>query len=451
MIHRYQFEDLYIVLDVESGAVHQVDELAYEAIGLLENMEPSAAKEALKARFDPKEAEEVVDELTELAAQGQLFAPPQPPVPVNARGEVKSMCLHVAHDCNLRCHYCFAETGEYHMGRALMPFSVGKAAIDFLMAHSGGRKNLEVDFFGGEPLMNWQVVKQIVAYGREQEARFGKKIRFTITTNAVAVTDEVVEFCNKEMHNVVLSIDGRKEVHDHWRVTPNGKGSFDIVLPNAKKLGLSRQELGLDYYVRGTFTRRNLDFSKDVEFLADQGFEQISIEPVVLPDSDPASIREEDMPQVFSEYEKLADILYTRRHDGRWLNFFHYMLDLENGPCLAKRMTGCAAGNEYVAVTPQGDIYPCHQFVGVEGFKMGSVLTGEFDSEIQKRFAGCTIATKPQCAACWAKYYCSGGCAANANNYSGAIEKPYEPACKLERKRLECAIALYIKERGGCD
>jgi uncharacterized protein len=447
LIHAFRYDDLHILLDVESGAVHLVDKLAFDAAQILEEHGEEGALAKLSETYPEEDAKEVLAELSEMVRTGALFHEEQPAVRVNDNGELKAMCLNVAHDCNLRCRYCFAATGEYHLGRALMPLSVGKAALDFLVARSGKRKNLEVDFFGGEPLMNFDVVQEIVTYGRELEKKHEKSFHFTLTTNALGITPEVVEFANRELHNVVISLDGRKEVHDALRVTKTGTGSFDLVLPRAKELGLSRQNLGKDYYIRGTFTRNNLDFAKDVEFLADQGFEQISIEPVVLPDDDPASIRKEDLPRVFEEYDSLARILYERRKDGRWFNFFHFMVDLENGPCLAKRMTGCGAGSEYIAVTPQGDIYPCHQFVGNQAFRMGSVLTGEFDAPIQQRFSENTIAKKPDCRACWAKYFCCGGCAANAQNFNGDICKPYAIACEMQKKRLECAIGLYIKER----
>lgn len=447
MIHTFTYDDLHILLDVESGAVHLVDKLAYDAALFMQEYGEEGALSRLAETYPKEDVKEALSELSELAASGALFHEEQPAVRVNGNGELKAMCLNVAHDCNLRCRYCFAATGEYHLGRALMPFSVGKAALDFLIERSGNRKNLEVDFFGGEPLMNFDVVKQLVAYGRELEKKFGKSFHFTLTTNALGITPEVVEFANQELHNVVISLDGRKETHDALRVTKTGTGSFDLVLPKAKELGFSRQNLGKEYYIRGTFTRNNLDFSKDVEFLADQGFEQISVEPVVLPDSDPASIRKEDLPRVFEEYDRLARIIRERRKEGRWFNFFHFMVDLENGPCLAKRMTGCGAGSEYIAVTPQGDIYPCHQFVGNQAFKMGSVLSRAFDPLIQRRFSDNTIASKPDCRSCWAKYFCSGGCAANAQNFNGDIAKPYSLACEMQRKRLECAIGLYIKER----
>ncbi len=447
MIHAFQYNDRYLLLDVESGAVHVVDELAYEAVKALEAGGREQAKAALLERgFPAADVDEVLDELAELEKEGQLFEKEHDYVPVQGGDVVKAMCLHVAHDCNLRCKYCFASTGEYHLGRAMMPLSIGKQALDFLVAHSGNRKNLEVDFFGGEPLMNFDVVKEIVAYGRRLEKEHGKRFKFTITTNCVGITPEIIDFCSKEMHNVVLSIDGRKEVHDALRKTANGKGSFDIVLPKALEMGLTRQKAGQDYYVRGTFTRRNLDFCEDVKFLADQGFEQISVEPVVLPDDDPDSLREEDMARIFEEYDKLAKMFYERRKDGRWFNFFHFMIDLAHGPCIAKRMTGCGAGSEYVAVTPQGDIYPCHQFVGNTDFLMGSVITGEFNRRMQKEFKGCNVFTKEKCRSCWAKYYCSGGCAANAFNFNGDIHKPYERACDMEKKRLECAIGVYAQE-----
>ncbi len=446
MIHAFEYDGQHFLLDVESGAVHMVDQLACDAARLLEGEGRESAKAALCARYPEQDVEEVLSELDELRGRGELFEKEQEFVPIAGGNVIKAMCLNVAHDCNLRCKYCFAATGEYHLGRALMPFEVGRAALDFLVAHSGRRKNLEVDFFGGEPLMNFEVVKEIVAYGRSLEKSHDKVFKFTITTNGLGITDEIIDYCNREMHNVVISVDGRKEVHDALRKTAAGTGSFEYILPKARRMGLSRQELGKDYYIRGTFTRANLDFCKDVEFLADQGFEQISIEPVVLPDGDPASLREEDLPAIFQEYEKLGKMLYERRRDGRWFNFFHFMVDLGNGPCIAKRMTGCGAGNEYVAVTPQGDIYPCHQFVGKQEFVMGNVLTGAFNGEMQGQFRSCNVMTKESCRSCWAKFFCSGGCAANAYNFNGDIMKPYERACEMERKRLECAIGIYAKE-----
>ena len=353
---------------------------------------------------------------------------------------VKALCLHIAHDCNLACKYCFAEEGEYHGRRALMSFEVGKKALDFLIANSGGRRNLEVDFFGGEPLMNWQVVKDLVAYGREQEKLHDKHFRFTLTTNGVLLNDEVQEFVNREMDNVVLSLDGRKEVNDRMRPFRNGKGSYDLIVPKFQKLADSR---GQDkYYVRGTFTRNNLDFSEDVLHFAELGFKQISIEPVVGEETDPYAIREEDLPAIFKEYDKLAKIMVDREKAGEGFNFFHFMIDLEGGPCVSKRLSGCGSGTEYLAVTPWGDLYPCHQFVGQEEFLMGNVDEGIVNPQIADEFRGCSVYSKDRCRKCFARFYCSGGCMANAYKFHGSINDTYEISCEMERKRVECAIMI---------
>ena len=353
---------------------------------------------------------------------------------------VKALCLHIAHDCNLACRYCFAEEGEYHGHRELMTYETGKQALDFLIANSGSRRNLEVDFFGGEPLMNWQVVKELVRYGREQEKIHNKNFRFTLTTNGVLLNDEIMEFANQEMGNVVLSIDGRKEVHDHMRPFPKGAGSYDLILPKFKKFAESRHQD--KYYVRGTFTHYNLDFSKDVLSLADQGFKQISVEPVVAPDEADYAIRREDLPQIFEEYDALAREMIKREKEGNGFNFFHFMIDLTGGPCVYKRLSGCGSGTEYLAVTPWGDLYPCHQFVGTEEFLMGNVWEGIKTPEIQKEFRHCNVYTKEECKKCFARFYCSGGCAANSFNMHGTINSTYEIGCELQRKRVECAIMI---------
>lgn len=447
MIHAFMFEDRYIVLDVESGAVHEVDQLVYDIARIWETEGEQAIVDRLSVRYPIEEIHEALGELQELKERGDFDTPENAFTPFSGPPVVKALCLHVAHDCNLRCSYCFAKTGEYHLGRAMMPLQVGKQALDFLMVHSGQRKHLEVDFFGGEPLMNFGVIKGLVVYGRKLEKKFDKKIDFTLTTNCLAINEEVKEFCRREIHNVVLSVDGRREVHDATRRMVCGKPSYDAILPKAKELGLSRQKEGLDYYIRGTFTRRNMDFSNDVLALADEGFEQISIEPVVMDSSSPLALKDSDLPEIFDEYDRLVHKIFEREKSGKWLNFFHFMVDLENGPCLSKRMSGCGAGGEYVAVTPQGDIYPCHQFVGKTEYRMGSVITGEFNSVMQEKFRACNVTTKQTCRKCWAKYYCSGGCAVNAANFNGSIDKPYEFACKLERKRLECAIGMYIHDK----
>jgi uncharacterized protein len=429
-----------LVLDVESGAVHLLDELAFDVVGAL-----CSERDPYSLGHPIEDVKSVLDELEQLKAKRQ-FDSPEPVVNGTNGGQViKAMCLHVAHDCNLRCKYCFASTGDFHGERMLMSLDVGKKALDFLIAHSGNRKHLEVDFFGGEPLMNFDVVKALVGYGRELENKHGKQINFTITTNCVGLNDEVIDFINKEMHNVVISLDGRKSVHDKMRPTANDKGSYDLIVPKARALIEKRGKK--EYYARGTFTSLNLDFSEDVKALVDIGFDQVSVEPVVLPESSPYAILKEHLPMIRSQYELLADMLLRYRKEGRWFNFFHFMVDLENGPCLKKRLTGCGAGSEYVAVTPDGDIYPCHQFVGEERFKMGNVTDMSFKTDMQEEFKNCSVKTKPACKSCWAKYFCSGGCAANAYKYNGDIKKPHELTCELEKKRTECAIGIYIKER----
>ena len=447
MIHTFTAVGQNMVLDVGSGAVHAIDQLAYDALQLWESSSPHEIVSALKDRYDEGEIREVIEELQELEKMGQLNAPDNyDQVEMKKPGVVKAMCLHAAHDCNLRCKYCFASTGDFAMGkRCLLSYETGKAALDWLVAKSGKRVNLEVDFFGGEPLMNFDVVKQLVAYGRSLEGPMNKKFKFTITTNALCLTDEIINFLNREMQNVVLSMDGRPEVHDRMRPTVNGKGSYELIAPKAKKLAQSRGDK--EHYVRGTFTGYNKDFANDVIFLADEGFEQLSIEPVVTDPQCEYALKEEDVPQLLEEYEKLAKIYYERRKNGQWFNFFHFMIDLQGGPCLRKRLTGCGAGNEYVAVTPEGDIYPCHQFVGREGYRMGSVLDGSFDESIQDMFARNHVLNKEKCRECWARFFCSGGCAANAQAFHGDISKPYDMECQLERKRLECAMALNALER----
>ena len=447
MIHTFTALGQPMALDVGSGAVHALDELALEALKLWESQDRDEIKAVLSERFDPMEVEEVLCELSELEQMGQLNAPDNyDDVEVHGPGVVKAMCLHAAHDCNLRCRYCFAGAGDYHSrNRCVLPVDTGKAALDWLVEKSGNRINLEVDFFGGEPLMNFKAVREIVAYGRELEKKHNKRFKFTTTTNGLLLTDEIIDFLNREMDNVVLSIDGRPEVHDRMRPTPNGSGSYAHIIPNALRLARSRNQQR--YYVRGTFTANNIDFASDVLHLADTGFEQLSIEPVVADPACDYALQQEDLPRIFDEYESLAKEYVKRRKDGRWFNFFHFMIDLKGGPCLRKRLTGCGAGNEYVAVTPEGDIYPCHQFVGREGFRMGSVLDGSFDTAIQQKFAANNVLSKEACRSCWARFFCSGGCAANAHLFHGDITKPYDLECQMERKRLECAMAIYSLER----
>ncbi len=447
MIHLFQALDQAIALDVGSGAVHALDALSRDVLSLLLADEKTDIPLALEGKYPAEDIKEVLAELHQLKEMGYLDASDNYDGVSPIGGDiVKAMCLHVAHDCNLRCKYCFADTGEFHMqSRSMLDVETGKKALDWLVAHSGNRKNLEVDFFGGEPLMNFGVLKELVAYGRTLEAPNKKIFKFTTTTNAVAMTDEVMDFLNKEMDNVVISVDGRKEVHDRMRPTPNGKGSYDLIMEKAKEFVRRRE--GQRYYLRGTFTKYNLDFAKDVLHLAKEGFEQLSIEPVVTSPCNDYAILEEDLPRVYEEYESLGrTYVEMRKHDDQWFNFFHFTVDLAGGPCLKKRLTGCGAGNEYVAVTPEGDIYPCHQFVGRDGMKMGSVLDGSFDLTLRDRFASNHVLSKEKCSECWARFYCSGGCAANAHAFNGDISKPYEMECKLEQKRLECALAIYAIE-----
>ena len=448
MVHQYKNNGYDIVLDVNSGAIHVADDVTYDVIALYEGHTREEIVNSLRERYPETEVEEALDEVQMLVDNEELFTKDtyenyimdfkkRPTV-------VKALCLHIAHDCNLACQYCFAEEGEYHGRRALMSFEVGKKALDFLIANSGNRRNLEVDFFGGEPLMNWQVVKDLVAYGREQEKLHDKKFRFTLTTNGVLLNDEVMEFCNREMGNVVLSIDGRKEVHDKMRPFRKGAGSYDLIVPKFQQFAESRHQD--KYYVRGTFTHYNLDFSEDVLHLADLGFKQISVEPVVAEPKEPYAIREEDLPKLFEEYDKLAVEMIRRHKSGEDFNFFHFMIDLEGGPCVAKRLSGCGSGTEYLAVTPWGDFYPCHQFVGNEKFLLGNVDEGILNTDIRDEFKCCNVYAKEKCRKCFARFYCSGGCAANAYNFSGDICGAYDIGCELQKKRIECAIMIKAAE-----
>ena len=445
MIHQYRSNGYNIVMDINSGAVHIVDDVVYDVLPLLEEKKREEDILAvLSGKYSEEAVREALSECRELEEAGVLFTED---VYENAIENfshrptvVKALCLHIAHDCNLACRYCFAEEGEYHGRRALMSFEVGKQALDFLIANSGNRRNLEVDFFGGEPLMNWQVVKDLVKYGREQEKKHGKNFRFTLTTNGVLLDDEVMEFCNREMANVVLSIDGRKEVHDFMRPFRKGKGSYDLIVPQFRKFAESRNQD--KYYVRGTFTRHNLDFAKDVLHLADLGFKQISVEPVVALPEEEYALREEDIPQICEEYDRLAAEMIKRHREGKEFNFFHFMIDLTGGPCVYKRLSGCGSGTEYLAVTPWGDFYPCHQFVGEEAFLMGNVFDGLKASELQEEFKGCNVYAKEKCRNCFAKFYCSGGCAANAYKFHGSINDAYDVGCELQRKRIECAVMI---------
>ncbi len=452
MIHKYTLGGLYIVLDVNSGGVHVVDELVYDMLDHVQppfaDACPQAVLDALKDKYSTEDLQECYLELKELYDEKILFSEDdyEKYAAFAVASPVKAMCLHIAHDCNLRCQYCFASTGDFGTGRMLMPVETGKKAIDFLLEQSGNREQLELDFFGGEPLMNFDAVKEIVEYARSKEAEYGKTFRFTITTNGMLLTDDKIAFINREMSNVVLSIDGRKEVNDRIRITPNGKGCYDIILPKFQKLVAARDR-DKDYYVRGTFTKYNLDFAEDVFSLYEAGFDQISVEPVVCEDKYPYALTEADLPAVFAEYERLADRLLEQDRKGKHFNFFHFMLDLNQGPCAIKRLRGCGCGNEYVAITPDGDIYPCHQFVGIPEYCMGNLEEGTFDLEMKKVFAGTHIYNKPSCRECWAKFYCSGGCNANNYQYMGDIHTAHTLSCEMEKKRLECAIMMQIKRQ----
>ncbi len=461
VIHQYKNNGYNIVLDVNSGMIHVVDDLVYDIIELFEENDTdtiiaammekyskpeNAAK--LDAPIDVNDVIEAVEEIEELKKQGALFSEDiyEKYITDFKKREtvVKALCLHIAHDCNLACRYCFAEEGEYKGHRELMSYEVGKQALDFLIKNSGSRRNLEVDFFGGEPLMNWQVVKDLVAYGREQEKLHNKNFRFTLTTNGLLLNDDIIEFANKEMANIVLSVDGRKEIHDKMRPSRNGKGSYDLIMPKFEKVAETRNQT--NYYVRGTFTRNNLDFSNDVLHLADLGFKQISVEPVVSLPEEPYSIREEDLPQIYEEYDKLAKEMIKRKKEGKGFNFFHFMIDLTGGPCVAKRLSGCGSGTEYLAVTPWGDLYPCHQFVGEEEFLLGNVFEGIKNTDCRDEFKLCNVYAKDKCRDCFARFYCSGGCAANSYKFHGKINDAYDIGCDLQRKRVECAIMIKAAE-----
>ncbi len=451
MIHKFKARDINILLDVNSGGVHVIDNITYDLLDYteppLQNECPEEIIEKLSGKYNIEEIKESYSEIISLYEDKLLFSEDiyGDYAETSVESPVKAMCLHIAHDCNLRCKYCFAATGDFGTGRKLMPLETGKAAIDFLLEKSAGRENLEVDFFGGEPLMNFDVVKEIVKYARSKEAEYGKNFRFTITTNGMLLTDDNIDFINKEMSNVVLSIDGRKEVNDQMRVRIDGSGSYDKIVDAYKKLVEKRGDK--EYYVRGTYTKYNLDFSEDVLHLYNIGFDQVSVEPVMEDESIEYAITENDLEKIYTEYDKLADKIAEIKKNNGTINFFHFMVDLDQGPCVIKRLRGCGSGNEYVAITPDGDIYPCHQFVGHEEYKMGNLYEHTFNESIKKEFAGCHVYSKPSCRDCWAKFYCSGGCNANNYIYNGDIHKAYELSCKIMRKRLECAILSKVYEK----
>ncbi|MFQ7773052.1 MAG: thioether cross-link-forming SCIFF peptide maturase [Anaerovoracaceae bacterium] len=455
MIHQYRMGGYNIVLDTCSGSIHSVDEVAYDIISMYpENSREDIIKSILEKyvhRDDVTEDDVMscIDDIEFLKAEGKLYTPDTfeeiaGTFKERSKDVIKALCLHVAHTCNLNCSYCFASQGKYHGQRALMSLETGKRALDFLIENSGDRTNLEVDFFGGEPLMNWEVVKQLVEYARVQEKKHRKNFRFTLTTNGMLIDEDVIDFADRQMSNVVLSLDGRKEIHDRLRVDYKGNGSYDAIVPKFKRLVESRGDK--DYYIRGTFTHANPDFTKDVFHMADLGFTQLSMEPVVAAEGDPAALTSEDIEIVKQQYEILAQDMLRRQREGRPITFYHYMLDLTGGPCIYKRISGCGCGTEYMAVTPWGDLYPCHQFVGDAAYKLGDIWEGVSNSPLQEEFRTCNAYSRPECSDCWAKFYCSGGCAANACHASGSIRGVYKPGCELFKKRIECAIMMKVAE-----
>ena len=455
MIHQYKLNGYNIVIDVASGAVHSVDEVAYDAIAMFEDKTREEITAALLEKYKDEpdvtaeEISDLLDAIQSLKDNGKLFTKDTyEGVTFNMKNRepvIKALCLHVSHACNLNCEYCFAAQGKYHGQSSLMSFDVGRRALDFLIENSGSRRNLEVDFFGGEPLLNFDVVKQLVAYARSVEKEKNKNFRFTLTTNGMLIDDDVIEFCNRECHNVVLSLDGRKEIHDAKRPTPSGGGSYDIILPKFKKLVEARN--GKGYYMRGTFTHANTDFTNDIFHMADLGFTELSMEPVVCKPTDPYALTDDDLPVLLEQYEILAKEMIRRRRAGNGFTFYHYMIDLKAGPCIYKRISGCGSGTEYLAVTPTGDLYPCHQFVGDKKYLMGNVWDGVLNKEIRGEFANCNAYSREECKDCWARLYCSGGCAANAYHATGSVEGVYEYGCKLFRKRMECAIMMEVEKQ----
>ncbi len=454
MVHQYKLNGYNIVLDVFSGSVHTVDDLAYDVISLYKEKETKEIVAEMLEKYkddatvNEQEVLEVIEAVKELENAGKLYTEDEYKDLAfdfkNNNTVIKALCLHVSHTCNLNCEYCFASQGKYHGDRALMSLEVGKRAIEFLVENSGTRTNLEVDFFGGEPLMNWDVVKDIVKYARSIEKEKNKNFRFTLTTNGVLVDDDVIEFANKEMHNVVLSLDGRKEVHDHLRKTINGKGSYDTIVPKFQEFVKRRGDRG--YYLRGTFTHNNTDFTNDIFHMADLGFTELSMEPVVCSPNDPYALTYDDLPVLFKQYEILAKEMLKREKEGRPITFYHYMIDLTSGPCIYKRISGCGSGTEYMAVTPWGELFPCHQFVGDPKYSLGNIYEGVTNKEAQNEFKLCNAYARPECKDCWAKLYCSGGCAANSYHATGSITGIYEYGCELFKKRMECAIMMKVAQ-----
>lgn len=458
MVHQYKLNGYNIVLDSCSGSIHAVDEVAYDIISMYKDKNEDEIVSEILTKYSDREdvtAEDVklcIEDISALENMGKLFTPDTFEADATRFKErsgniIKALCLHVAHTCNLNCAYCFASQGNYHGDRAVMSFEVGKRALDFLVENSGNRTNLEVDFFGGEPLMNWQVVKDLVMYARSIEKEKGKNFRFTLTTNGVLVDDDVIEFANKEMHNVVLSLDGRKEIHDAVRVDYAGNGSWERIVPKFQKFVEARGDR--EYYMRGTFTHANPDFTKDINEMLRLGFNKLSMEPVVCAPDDAAALTQEDLPVVLEQYEILAKDMLEKEKEGKPYTFYHYMIDLKGGPCIYKRISGCGSGTEYMAVTPWGDLYPCHQFVGDEKFLLGNVFDGVTNNDIREEFRSCNVYVRPECKDCWAKLYCSGGCAANAYHATGSIRGVYEYGCTLFKKRMECAIMMQVAKELG--
>lgn len=449
LIHKFEQGGNYFILDVNTGAVHVVDELVYD---ILDDSSLKSKEEVLtnlKGKYEESVIEEAYDEIEELVKEGILYSGDQYEEiahgSMDDRDYIKAVCLNIIHGCNLRCKYCFADEGEYHGHKGVMDIDTAKKAIDYVVKRSGPRRNIEIDLFGGEPTMIMDTIKEIIAYAREHEKEWKKNIRFTMTTNATLLNDEMMEFMDKEMGNIILSLDGRKEVNDNVRIKVDGSGSYDDILPNIKKMIDKRTE-GKMYFVRGTFTRANTDFNEDVKAMVNEGFREISIEPVVLENGHPLALREEDLPTIFDNYDKLYEEMRRRKVEGDEFKFYHFNIDLQGGPCVYKRISGCGAGFEYVAITPQGEVYPCHQFVGKEEYKLGSIWDDTYDAELGKKFKKAHIYNKPKCKDCWARFYCSGGCQANNVNFNGDMNIPYEIGCKMQKKRIECAIALKAEE-----
>ena len=449
-IHKFKQGENYFVLDVNTGAVHVVDELVYDILDDDKLKKKIDVMNELKGKYNEEDISEAYDEIQELAEDGVLYSPDQyeeiAHSSMDDRDYIKAVCLNIIHGCNLRCKYCFADEGEYHGHKGVMSVDTAKKAIDYVIKRSGPRKNIEIDLFGGEPTLIMDTIKEIIQYARDNEKKWNKNIRFTMTTNATLLNDEMMDFMDKEMGNIILSLDGRKEVNDRVRIKADGSGSYDDILPNIKKM-ISKRTKGKTYYVRGTFTRDNVDFYEDVVSMLNEGFREISIEPVVLEDGHPLAIREEDIPEIFDNYDKLYNEMARRKREGKdEFTFYHFNIDLQGGPCVYKRISGCGSGFEYVAITPQGDVYPCHQFVGKEEYKLGSVFDDTYDAELGKKFKKAHIYNKPKCRECWARFYCSGGCQANNVNFNGDMNIPYEIGCKMQKKRIECAIALKAEE-----